>query len=200
MAQDGARGAARKEQILEAAAAVFARQGYHRARMDDIVKESGLSKGALYWYFKSKEELATALVHQMLAAETQGMDAAMVQQAPAAERLERLTRGFARELTKTPERAPLALELLSLARTIPDIRECYTAHHERYHEQMRTLLQEVRGTGTETDGRADAAALALAAVVDGLVLRWTLADEPFDLEERLWEAVSAIVRGMASGG
>ena len=49
--------ATRKNQILDAAMTVFARSGFHEARMDDIVQESGLSKGTLYWYFKSKEEI-----------------------------------------------------------------------------------------------------------------------------------------------
>ena len=52
---------ARKAQILEAAKRCFARQGYHETKVDDIVREAGLSKGALYWYFKGKEELLSAL-------------------------------------------------------------------------------------------------------------------------------------------
>ncbi|HET7081061.1 MAG TPA: helix-turn-helix domain-containing protein, partial [Chloroflexia bacterium] len=47
----------RKNQILDAAAAVFSRLGFHEARMDDIVRESGLSKGTLYWYFTSKDAI-----------------------------------------------------------------------------------------------------------------------------------------------
>jgi len=46
----------RKNQILDAAGKVFARLGFQKTRMDDIVEESGLSKGTLYWYFKSKDE------------------------------------------------------------------------------------------------------------------------------------------------
>ncbi|MGW7172195.1 TetR/AcrR family transcriptional regulator [Streptomyces xanthophaeus] len=199
MAQDDDRGAARRAQILAAAATVFARQGYHGARMDDIVKESGLSKGALYWYFKSKEELATALVHHMLATETRTMDELLAEDVSAAHQLEQLVRGFARELAKNPDRAPLALELLALARTIPDIRSCYSAHHDRYLDQVRTLLLRLDGAepaGDASYARADAAALALLSVVDGMVLRWTLATTPFDLEDQLWAAVSGIVRGM----
>ncbi|MFN2235991.1 MAG: TetR/AcrR family transcriptional regulator, partial [Anaerolineales bacterium] len=45
----------RKDQILDAAATVFAKKGVHESRMDDIVEKSGLSKGSLYWYFKSKD-------------------------------------------------------------------------------------------------------------------------------------------------
>ena len=52
---------ARRTQILEAAKRCFARQGYHETKVDDIVREAGLSKGALYWYFKGKEELLDAL-------------------------------------------------------------------------------------------------------------------------------------------
>ena len=52
----------RKEQILDAAAEVFSRKGFDKARMDDIVEKTGLSKGALYWYFKSKDEIFEALV------------------------------------------------------------------------------------------------------------------------------------------
>lgn len=40
----------RREQILDTAETVFAKRGFHETRMDDIVEESGLSKGAIYWY------------------------------------------------------------------------------------------------------------------------------------------------------
>lgn len=48
--------------MIDAAAAVFARLGYDRARMSDIVQASGLSKGAVYFYFDSKESLAVAVL------------------------------------------------------------------------------------------------------------------------------------------
>jgi AcrR family transcriptional regulator len=51
----------RRAQILRAAMACFARQGYHATSMDDVVRESGLSVGAIYSYFPSKEDLFLAL-------------------------------------------------------------------------------------------------------------------------------------------
>jgi AcrR family transcriptional regulator len=51
----------RRDQILAAAMACFARQGYHATSMDDVVRQSGLSVGALYTYFPSKEDLFLAL-------------------------------------------------------------------------------------------------------------------------------------------
>lgn len=47
----------RRDQVLNAALACFARNGYHATRIDDIVAEAGLSKGAIYHRFRSKEEI-----------------------------------------------------------------------------------------------------------------------------------------------
>ncbi|WDG19256.1 TetR/AcrR family transcriptional regulator [Microbacterium sp. Clip185] len=57
-------GAASRDVIIDAAAGVFARLGYDRARMVDIVEASGLSKGAVYFHFDSKEALAVAVLEE----------------------------------------------------------------------------------------------------------------------------------------
>ncbi len=51
----------RKKQVLAAAIICFARSGLQGATMDDICSEAGLSKGAVYGYFKSKDDIITAL-------------------------------------------------------------------------------------------------------------------------------------------
>jgi len=48
---------AAKTKIINAARKTFSKKGYHEATMDDIAKEVGVSKGALYAYFKSKNDL-----------------------------------------------------------------------------------------------------------------------------------------------
>ncbi len=57
----------RRSQILKAALRCFAHHGYHQTTMDDIVEESGLSKGTLYWYYESFEEydsLISAIIQE----------------------------------------------------------------------------------------------------------------------------------------
>jgi AcrR family transcriptional regulator len=56
--------AARRQQIVSAARARFARDGFARTSMADIVAESGLSTGAIYRYFRSKDELVVAVCEQ----------------------------------------------------------------------------------------------------------------------------------------
>ena len=53
----------RKYQILDAALQVIVSKGYEGSSMSDIVEESKLSKGAIYWYYSSKKEVYLALVN-----------------------------------------------------------------------------------------------------------------------------------------
>ncbi|TDC75860.1 TetR/AcrR family transcriptional regulator [Streptomyces hainanensis] len=57
---------ARRQQILEGAARVFAREGFHRASMQDVLRETGLSAGAVYRYFPSKDAMILALATSVL--------------------------------------------------------------------------------------------------------------------------------------
>ena len=55
---------ARRQQIVDAARARFASHGFARTSMTDLVAESGLSIGAIYRYFSSKDEIVTAICEQ----------------------------------------------------------------------------------------------------------------------------------------
>jgi AcrR family transcriptional regulator len=57
---------ARRRQILNAALHCFAREGFHRTTMQDIFREADLSPGAVYSYFKSKDELIRAIIGEMM--------------------------------------------------------------------------------------------------------------------------------------
>jgi AcrR family transcriptional regulator len=50
-----------RERILQSAVTIFSKYGFDKARMEDISLEAGISKGTLYLYFKSKEELFFAI-------------------------------------------------------------------------------------------------------------------------------------------
>lgn len=75
-----------REALLEAAAAEFARHGFERARINDMLDRSGTTKGALYHHFTTKQEMADellaldsrrwpALMDEVAASETRGLNA-----------------------------------------------------------------------------------------------------------------------------
>ncbi|MFD0366973.1 TetR/AcrR family transcriptional regulator [Streptomyces sp. NPDC059071] len=58
---------ARRRQILDGAARCFARNGFHATSMQDVLAEVGLSAGAVYRYFRGKDELITAIADEAFA-------------------------------------------------------------------------------------------------------------------------------------
>ncbi len=65
---------ARRAEILDAAEAVIARQGVAGATLSDIRAEAGVSSGALYHYFKSKDDIIAGIRDRALAADTEAYD------------------------------------------------------------------------------------------------------------------------------
>jgi AcrR family transcriptional regulator len=65
MARRARRPEARPDEILDAALAVFTEHGFGGARMEEIAQRAGLSKGAIYLYFDSKQSILKALVRRL---------------------------------------------------------------------------------------------------------------------------------------
>jgi AcrR family transcriptional regulator len=61
----------RPTQLIEAALEVFSEHGYNAAKLDEIAHRAGVSKGTIYLYFASKEELFQAVVRDIIAAQLQ---------------------------------------------------------------------------------------------------------------------------------
>jgi AcrR family transcriptional regulator len=89
---------ARQQQILDAALACFSENGFHQTGMADIVRRSGLSHGAVYLYFQSKDDLIEALAVDRHRQEALLNEAARHVDDPL-EGLRVLARGYARWLT-----------------------------------------------------------------------------------------------------
>lgn len=66
---------ARRAQILQAAAACFERKGYQRTTMADIIRESGLSAGAIYVYFAGKQDIVRAVAQESVTARVEAITA-----------------------------------------------------------------------------------------------------------------------------
>jgi AcrR family transcriptional regulator len=75
----------RRSEILDAALRCFARSGYSRASIEDVVRESGASVGSIYHHFGGKEQLAAALYVEGLAGYQRGFAAALEEEHAGAE-------------------------------------------------------------------------------------------------------------------
>ncbi len=83
-------GRERKQQLVDAAAELFAANGYAATRVQDICRQAGVAKGLFYWYFPTKQELFAELVRSMRLRLRKAQAAAMD---PAEDALVRLRQG-----------------------------------------------------------------------------------------------------------
>ena len=182
--------AARRRQILDAAAACFARDGFHRTSMQDIVRESGISAGLVYRYFEGKDDMIAAIVTEWhdrrqvfssgtVAARTEAyLDYLRAVADPASEPARRLGVQIWAEAVRNPRIRDLS------RRNVDDPRAAVAA----------ALAGAPLAPGIDPD----ALARVLIAVYQGLVLQTTW-DESLDNEAYV-ATVAAVLRAVVDPG
>ena len=101
----------RRTQIIEAATVCFGRFSYHEATMDQIAEEIGLSKGSLYRFFKSKEEVLIAAFKDMINALEQDIQT-QTKESPPLTSLYLLCKLTISHISKRPETMALWVEFM----------------------------------------------------------------------------------------
>src|SRR4029453_3572676 len=164
-----------RERIVRAATRVFSERGFHRATMQDIVRASGLSVGAIYTYFKSKDELILA-----------GCDLITDQELAELPRRPGRVEGFRERLAIAVGYIFDLMELDSWqlgntrqlvlawaeADTSPAIREMLLRRRREVHGVAVALLQEGIARGEFPAWLdIDRVAAGLGALIDGVVLQ-----------------------------
>lgn len=154
---------ARRQQLLDAALVVFAREGYTGASMEAVAVEAGTSKPTLYKHYPSKEALFTAMMRArrddlMLAIEP-GDPAAMVAQ----------LHGFAWAYARTvmrPEMLALARLIIGEAQRFPQIGLAYQqSGPDQLLDGLMDWLEHLRGAGRLQFADAELAAQDLWGLV-----------------------------------
>src|SRR5262252_5009289 len=93
----------RRRQIIDAAIECFSKEGFHRATMHDIVRASGLSPGAIYLYFNSKDDIIEAIANERHQSEKEMIASAQNQSGPG-DVLRNLAEHFFKPLVRRTER------------------------------------------------------------------------------------------------
>ena len=191
--------AARRQQILDAAATCFARDGFHRTSMQDVVRECGVSAGLVYRYFAGKDEMIAAIV-------TQWHDErrARLESGPPAEAYLALLRSVGEPQARDGLR--LGVQVWAEALRSAPIRDVVLAGVD----EPRALAAGVLAAGVLAAGvlaagapagpgtDADAVARILIAIYQGLVLQ-TAWDETVD-NEAFVRALTSMLGGLPSPG
>jgi len=117
---------ARPQELLDAALAVFAEKGFAASRTDEMAQRAGVSKGTLYLYYPSKEELFKAVVrHNLSSLIAEGEEMASSFEGSSSELLSCLLKTWWERVGNTPA-AGIHKIVLAEVRNFPELAQFYT--------------------------------------------------------------------------
>ena len=162
-------GVLRRDEILRVAARVFRTKGYRTATLNDISDEFGFTRAALYYYFKSKEEILQAIIENAGNELTAELERAAGMDDPPSEKIGRILCSHATLiLTDVNIFGVYLSEMKSLP---PKVREKLEAGERHYVDQLAVCIQEGIDRGDFEDVPAKTAALALVGMTNSAI-RW----------------------------
>jgi AcrR family transcriptional regulator len=186
----------RRAQIYQAALNCFHRKGYHLTTMDDIVVESGLSKGTLYWYFESKIDLFVSMLRQVMDPFGQEMASIAAQEGSAANKLRDSLALFRAELVEMRTVFGIMMEAWALTRHDQHVEEAIREIYIPYADLLTSIVQEGVSNGEFEVHSTEAMALVLMALFDGITLSMGTGLWECDWNEIVDQAERLVLRGL----
>lgn len=184
----------RKEQILKAAFKCLSTRNFDSVTMDEIARVAGLSKGAVYWYYKSKDELILAMVDNWIARSQQALFKMALEC-----QLDELLYEYPRYLmtqSGLDTYHHFFMQLWSLSIENAGIREkltrMYHDHKSKAGEFIHSAIQrQILKPGVD----AESLARQIIALFDGLIIQWSY-DENINPADEWKKAIDNLLNGI----
>jgi AcrR family transcriptional regulator len=174
---------------------VFIDKGYLVARVEDVAKRAGLSKGAVYFYFESKRHLFVAFMEEEYERTYSFIEQVDQDDRPAEIKLLDLGQQYVKYFAGL--KSPPRFFLMMCEQGIRDeeIRAKCQAVHTRFVEASTQVIAQGMAEGTFRDGNPQAIAEMLKATIDGFAGQAAIGMRP-DPERLLGDGMQMILRGL----
>ena len=172
-----------RARILEAAVKQFSVSGYNKASVDSICEQAGVSKGAFYHHFKTKQDVFLALLDGWLQTFDQAIEAS--KDRPVPETFQLMTEYFPYIFQSASDNLTMFLEFLQQASRDEKIWQASIAPYRRYHKHFASLIKKGIAEGSFVDVNPDLAARLIVSAAMGLLMQSLL-----DPEGAKWEKVA----------
>ncbi|TVT52773.1 TetR/AcrR family transcriptional regulator [Amycolatopsis cynarae] len=140
--------------LLSAATKLFAQRGFDRTSVQEIVSAAGVTKGAMYHYFGSKDDLLSEIYGRVLRLQTEQLEKVAATEAPVRERLRQAATDVVTSTIENLDDTTIFLQ--SMHQLSPDKQNAVRSERRRYHERFRSLIEEGQREGQfRTDKPAD---------------------------------------------
>ena len=172
-----------RTKILDSAIKLFSTRGFNAASVDDICEEAGISKGAFYHHFESKQALFLALLDGWLQAIENAMEASKDKTVP--ETFMQMTEAFPYIFETAGEGLPMFLEFWLQASRDKKVWEASITPYRRYHKYFTSLIKNGVDEGSFVEVSPDLASRMIVSTAMGLLLQSLL-----DPTGAKWEKVA----------
>ena len=181
--------------ILDAAVKRFAIAGYDAASVDVICGEAGVSKGAFYHHFPTKQAVFLALMQGWLAMIDVGMEAVRKDTVP--ETLVTMTNLLPGVFAAAENRLPMFLEFWLQASRDETVWKAIIAPYRHYQEYFLKLINDGMKEGSLKTVDSQVAAQVIVSLAVGLVLQGVLDPHGADWEKTARESMQILMNGLA---
>jgi len=186
----------RTSQIITAAEDVFTKKGFAEARMDDIAEETGLSKGTLYNYFKSKDDLIIAILDRIFQREFKAFDEMDYSKMSSTEIVNRFVDTVAKDIKLMLRLMPIAYEFLALAFRNKTVQKALKVYVNRYMDILVPIIENGIASGEFKEVDPKEVAIAMGAVLEGTILIWVYDKSLVDPEVHIRSGMKLLLEGV----
>jgi AcrR family transcriptional regulator len=166
--------------------------------MDDIAQEVGLSKGALYLYFKSKDAIISAILQFFSQAMKKLQGFLESEDTPSVrEQLLRLNQYYVGEMKWMVSMLPISFQFYAVAARQKTVRQYLKRYFKDYREVLTTLVQRGIDRGEFRLMQAEQVAIAIAALYEGLALLWMVDPDATQWEQTCEGSLLLLLDGLA---
>ncbi len=185
----------RTNQIIEAAITVFTKKGFHQARMEDIAKAAGLSKGTLYLYFKDKDALIRAILDRIFSMEIGDLQAALVGTGTAVQKLYAFLDLYIAEGASLEPILPIMYEFFGMSLRRADVREVLSEQFYLSVSIIEAIMQLGVMQGELRPLNTRSMAITFMALLDGASLQLAYGISLDEANEHLRFSVDLLLEG-----
>jgi AcrR family transcriptional regulator len=158
-----------RSKIIASAIKLFSIQGFNAASVDVICKDAGISKGAFYHHFKSKQALFLALLDVWLQTIDTAIESSKDKTVP--ETYMQMTEAFPYIFQTAGEGLPMFLEFWLQASRDDEIWQASIAPYRRYHKYFKSLIKKGVDEGSFVDVDPELTARMIVSMAMGLLLQ-----------------------------
>jgi AcrR family transcriptional regulator len=187
-----------REHILKAAVYCFAYHGYDSTSVADICSHAGISKGALYHHFTSKQAVFLELLNDWLANLDAGFSSADQLEIPARQKLTRMAELAGGVFQQATGQLPLFLEFWVKAAQDAVVWESMIHHYHRYVDFFTRLYDQGISDGSLRADNAQLAAQVLVGLAIGILLQALLDPQGADWSHVMHHSITQYLR--SNGG